>query len=207
MTAVERLTHINAARSYGPADRIAITAAVMAFITVLAACLIFIQIATFRASARAAASAAMDAASANTLSRLEADITELSALVRVLSKNSSLTDSDDRTEIDGAIALFKAALHELPQADSLHVGYENGCWLQVRRLDVLDATERRRLVRLTALSTTSTSPVPRPSGRSRCVESSRTSAATSSRSSIFGITATTFDSVAGTAIRSAQTGR
>jgi len=145
VTAVERLTHINAARSYGPADRIAITAAVMAFITVLAACLIFIQIATFRASARAAASAAMDAASANTLSRLEADITELSALVRVLSKNSSLTDSDDRTEIDGAIALFKAALHELPQADSLHVGYENGCWLQVRRLDVLDATERRRL--------------------------------------------------------------
>jgi hypothetical protein len=45
--------------------RIAITAAVMAFIIVLAACLIFIQIATFRGSARAAASAALDAASAN----------------------------------------------------------------------------------------------------------------------------------------------
>jgi adenylate cyclase len=125
--------------------RIAITAVVMAFIIVLAACLIFIQIATFRASARAAASAALDAASANTLSRLEADVTELSSLLRVLSINPSLTDTDDRSEVDGAIALFKAALHELPQADSLHIGYENGCWLQVRRLDVLDATERRQL--------------------------------------------------------------
>ena len=125
--------------------RIAITAAVMAFITALTGCLIFIQIATFHAAARAAASAAMDAASANTLNRLEADVSELSSLVRVLSSNPSLTDSDDRREIDGAIVLFKAALQELPQADSLYVGYDNGCWLQVRRLDVLDPTERQRL--------------------------------------------------------------
>jgi len=125
--------------------RIAITAAVMAFITALTGCLIFIQIATFHAAARAAASAAMDAASANTLNRLEADVSELSSLVRVLSSNPSLTDSDDRSEVDGAIVLFKAALRELPQADSLYVGYDNGCWLQVRRLDVLDPTERRRL--------------------------------------------------------------
>ena len=125
--------------------RIALTAAVMAFVIVLAACLIFIQIATFRASARAAASAALDSASANTLSRLEADITELSSLLRVLSTNPSLADTDDRSEVDGAIAMFKAALGELPQTDSLHIGYENGCWLQVRRLDVLDASERRKL--------------------------------------------------------------
>ncbi len=125
--------------------RIAITAAVMAFITALTACLILIQIATFHAAARAAASAAMDAASANTLSRLEAEVSELSSLVRVLSTNPSLANSDDRSEVDGAIVLFKAAVHELPQADSLYVGYDNGCWLQVRRLDVLDPRERRKL--------------------------------------------------------------
>src|SRR6266436_796979 len=125
--------------------RIAITAAVMGFVTALTACLIFIQIATFHAAARAAASASMDAASANTLSRLEAEVSELSTLVRVLSSNPSLADSDDRSEVDGAIALFKAAVQELPQADSLYVGYDNGCWLQVRRLDVLDPTERRGL--------------------------------------------------------------
>jgi hypothetical protein len=40
--------------------RIAITAAVIAFITALTACLIFIQLATFHAVASAAAAAAMD---------------------------------------------------------------------------------------------------------------------------------------------------
>ena len=87
----------------------------------------------------------MDAASANTLSRLEAEVSELSTVVRMLSSNPVLADSDDRSEVDGAVAAFKAALHELPQADSLYVGYDNGSWLQVRRLDVLDPTERRRL--------------------------------------------------------------
>ena len=125
--------------------RIAITAAVMAFITALTACLILIQVATFHAAARAAASAAMNAASANTLSRLGAEVSELNTVVRVLSSNPSLADSDDRSEVGPAIVLFKAALHELPQADSLYIGYDNGCWLQVRRLDVLDPTERQRL--------------------------------------------------------------
>src|ERR1700736_1316933 len=125
--------------------RIAITAAVMAFIVALGACLICIQIATFHAAAKAAASAAMDAASANTISRLEADVSELSSLVRVLSTNPSLADTDQRSEADAAIVVFKAALQELPQTDSLYVGYDNGCWLQVRRLDVLDPTERRKL--------------------------------------------------------------
>jgi adenylate cyclase len=125
--------------------RIAITTAVMAFITALTGCLIFIQVATFHAAATAAASAAMDEASANTLSRLDAEVSELSTLVRVLSSNPALTDSDDRSEVGPAIVLFKAALHELPQTDSLYVGYDNGCWLQVRQLDVLDPTERQRL--------------------------------------------------------------
>jgi adenylate cyclase len=125
--------------------RIAITAAVMAFIAALTACLILVQIATFHAAARAAASAAMDAASANTLSGLKAQVSELNSVVRVLSTNPSLADSDDRSEADDAIVVFKAALHELSQTDSLYVGYDNGCWLQVRRLDVLDPTERQKL--------------------------------------------------------------
>jgi adenylate cyclase len=125
--------------------RIAITAAVMTFILALTACLIFIQVATFHAAAREAASAAMDAASANTLNDLEAQVSELGAFVRVMSTNPSLADSDDRSEADGAIVLFKTALHELPQTDSLYVGYENGGWLQVRRLDVLNPTERQKL--------------------------------------------------------------
>src|SRR5499427_461392 len=125
--------------------RIAITTAVIAFIVALTACLVFIQLETFHAAARAAASAAMDAASANTLSRLETEVSELSSVVDVLSSNPSLADSNDRNEEDSAIVLFKAALHKLPQADSFYVGYENGCWLQVRRLDVLGPVERQNL--------------------------------------------------------------
>ncbi|MGY8685584.1 adenylate/guanylate cyclase domain-containing protein [Bradyrhizobium sp. UFLA05-153] len=125
--------------------RIAITAAVIAFIATLTACLILVQLQTFHAVARAAASTAMDAASANTLSRLEAEVSGLSSVVEVLSSNPSLADSDDRNEEDSAIVLFKAALQKLQQVDSFYIGYENGCWLQVRRLDVLEPAERQKL--------------------------------------------------------------
>jgi adenylate cyclase len=125
--------------------RVAITTAVIAFIIVLTASLVFTELKTFHAVARAAASAAMDAASTNTLSRLEAELSGLSSIVEVLSSNPSLADSDDRSEDDSAIVLFKAALNKLPQVDSFYVGYENGCWLQVRRLDVLSPVEREKL--------------------------------------------------------------
>ena len=125
--------------------RIAITAAVIAFITALTASLVFTELATSHAVARAAASAAMDAASKNTLGGLEAEVSGLSSVVDVLSSNPSLADSHDRSEDDSAIVLFKAALHKLPQADSFYIGYENGCWLQVRRLDTLGRVEREKL--------------------------------------------------------------
>lgn len=125
--------------------RTTITLAVTAFIAALAACLIVVEILIFHAAARDAASASMNAASANTLGRLEVQLSGLASLVRVLSTNPFLADSDDRSEIDGAIGTFKAAMRELPQSDSLYVGYDNGCWLQVRRLDNLDPAQRESL--------------------------------------------------------------
>jgi adenylate cyclase len=62
-----------------------------------------------------------------------------------LSTNPFLTDSDDRSEVDRAVGLFKKALNELPQADSLYVGYDNSCWLQVRRVGDLDPMQRELL--------------------------------------------------------------
>jgi adenylate cyclase len=76
---------------------------------------------------------------------LGARVSELSSLIHVLSRNPFLTDSDDRSEVDGAAELFKTALDELPQSDSLYVGYDNGCWLQARRLENLDPAQRQRL--------------------------------------------------------------
>jgi hypothetical protein len=80
--------------------RIAITAAVMGFISAVIACLIFIQIATFHAAAKAAASAAMDAASRNSRTRFDAELAELSDAVSVLSTDPSIADSNQRSETD-----------------------------------------------------------------------------------------------------------
>ena len=125
--------------------RTTITVAVMTVVSALAACLILIQIISFRAATREAASAFMDAASANAVNRLEGQMSELGAVVNILSTNPFFADSDDRSEVGGAVGLFKTALNELPQADSLYVGYDNGCWLQVRRVHDLDPTQREML--------------------------------------------------------------
>jgi len=87
----------------------------------------------------------MDAASASAVNRLEGQMSELGAVVNILSTNPFFADSDDRSEVGGAVGLFKTALNELPQADSLYVGYDNGCWLQVRRVHDLDPTQREML--------------------------------------------------------------
>jgi adenylate cyclase len=125
--------------------RTSITFAVMAFIATLAVLLIVIQFWTFHLAAKETASAHMDAASARTLGRLQDEISEITTLVRVLSTGSSIADSDDRFNARRAIPLFKAALLEVPQMDSIYVGYDNGAWLQVRPLSYLNEEQRGRL--------------------------------------------------------------
>jgi adenylate cyclase len=63
----------------------------------------------------------------------------------VLSVSSSVADSDERSEVGRAIPLFKAALLEVPQMDSIYVGYDNGGWLQVRPLKHLSEEQRTKL--------------------------------------------------------------
>jgi len=125
--------------------RATITCAVMAFIVALAALLILIQTRTFNLTTEQAASAYMDAASAKSFGRLQSQVAEIVTLVRVLSASPNLADSDERTETDRGIALLKAALHALPQMDSVYVGYDNGSWLQVRNLDQVNNEQRERL--------------------------------------------------------------
>jgi adenylate cyclase len=117
----------------------------MAFVAALAVLLIVIQFWTFHLAAKEAASAHMDAASAKALGRLQDEISEITSLVRVLSTGSSIANSDDRPEVGRAIPLFKAALLEVPQMDSIYVGYDNGVWLQVRPLDDLSEEQRSRI--------------------------------------------------------------
>ena len=125
--------------------RTSLTFAVMAFIVALAVLLIAIQILALRWATHEAASAYMDATSAKALGRLRTEITTIASLVDVLATSSSVADSNERTETGPAIPLFKAALQELPQVDSIYAGFENGAWLQVRRIDDLNDEQRGRL--------------------------------------------------------------
>ena len=125
--------------------RTSITFAVMAFIVALAALLIAIQIRALDWATREAASAYMDATSTKAFGRLQAEITGVASLVHVLATSSSVADSNERTETGRAIPLFKAVLQELPQMDSIYAGFENGAWLQVRRISELNDEQRGRL--------------------------------------------------------------
>jgi adenylate cyclase len=78
-------------------------------------------------------------------SLLATAITAVASLVHVLATSSSVADSNERTETGRAIPLFKAVLQELPQTDSVYAGFENGAWLQVRRISELNDEQRGRL--------------------------------------------------------------
>jgi adenylate cyclase len=125
--------------------RTSITFAVMTFIVALAGLLIAIQVRALRWATQEAASAYMDATSTKAFGRLQTEITALASLVHVLATSSTVADSNERTETGRAIPLFKAALQELPQVDSVYAGFENGAWLQVRRIGELSEEQRGRL--------------------------------------------------------------
>ena len=125
--------------------RASITCAVMVFIFTLAALLTAIQVRVLDMATREAASSYMDATSTKALGRLQTQITAVVSLVHVLATSSSVATSDEVTETSTALPLFKTALLELPQMDSIYVGFENGAWLQVRLLGELNDEQRERL--------------------------------------------------------------
>ncbi|MBV9529684.1 MAG: hypothetical protein JO283_01090 [Bradyrhizobium sp.] len=117
----------------------------MAFIAALAALLIAIQAQALRWATQDAASAYMDATSSKAFGRLQTEIAAISSLVHVLATSSTVADAKEMTEIGHAIPLFKAALQEVPQMDSVYAGFDNGAWLQVRRIGELNDEQRDRL--------------------------------------------------------------
>ena len=125
--------------------RTSIISVVSAFIVALAALLIAIQVLALRSATQEAASAYMDATSTKAFGRLQTEITTVASLVHVLATSSTVADSNERSETGRAIPLFKAALEELPQMDSVYAGFENGAWLQVRRISELNDAQRERL--------------------------------------------------------------
>jgi adenylate cyclase len=125
--------------------RTSITGAVLAFIFGLAALLIAIQARTLRLATHQAASAYMDATSAQVFGRLRSEITAVVSLVHVLASSSSVADSDAVSNSSPELSVFKTAILELPQIDSIYVGFANGAWLQVRQANALNDEQRQKL--------------------------------------------------------------
>jgi adenylate cyclase len=125
--------------------RTSITLALTAFVVALGTLLTVIQTRALRLATQDAASAYMDATSTKAFGRLQTEVTAIASLVHVLATSSSIADSNERTESGRAIPLFKAALQELPQMDSVYAGFENGSWLQVRRIEGLNDEQRDKL--------------------------------------------------------------
>ena len=125
--------------------RTSITGAVLAFIFGLAALLIAIQARTLRLATHQAASAYMDATSAQVFGRLRSEITAVVSLVHVLASSSSVANSDAVSNSSPELSVFKTAILELPQIDSIYVGFANGAWLQVRQANALNDEQRQKL--------------------------------------------------------------
>ena len=125
--------------------RLTLTASVMLIIALLAAFLTLLQVRALNLATQEAAVSTMDAASRLTASSLRLQVDFLSRATRTLAISPALNRSSNLDETDPAVNLIKGNLKEWPGIDSIYVGYDDGHWLQVQRLEGLQEEQRQRL--------------------------------------------------------------
>lgn len=125
--------------------RLTLTASVMLMIGALAALLIFVQLRTLDLATREAATLTMDAVSTKTISLLQTQIADLSRATRTLALSPSIANSSSPNEKSPHLDLIKGTLAQWPELDSIYVGYDDGYWLQVQRIEGLNGEQRTRL--------------------------------------------------------------
>jgi adenylate cyclase len=125
--------------------RLTLTACVMGMIGLLAALLIFVQIRTLDRATEDAATSTMDAASRSAVSYLQLQIEMLSRMARALAFSPAIMESSDPSDSSPSAGLIKGNLAQWPALDSIYVGYNNGHWLQVQRLEGLKGSQRDRV--------------------------------------------------------------
>jgi adenylate cyclase len=117
----------------------------MLMIGLLAALLIFVQVRSLDLAVEDAATSTMDATGRNTVASLQFQVEMLSRMTRALSFSPSIMESSEPGDGSPVANLIKRNLVQWPALDSIYVGYENGYWLQVERLDGLDGGQRDRV--------------------------------------------------------------
>ncbi|KYH01801.1 adenylate/guanylate cyclase domain-containing protein [Bradyrhizobium sp. DOA1] len=125
--------------------RLTLTVCIMAMIGLLAALLIFVQIKTLDRVTEEAATSTMDAASRTTVSHLQLEIDMLSRMAKALAFSPAILESPSPSDSSPTAGLLKGNLAQWPALDSIYVGYDNGHWLQVQRLDGLRGSQRDRV--------------------------------------------------------------
>jgi adenylate cyclase len=125
--------------------RLTLTAWVMAMIGLLAGLLIFVQVRTLDLVTEDAATSTMDTASRGSISFLQLQIEMLGRMARALAFSPAVMESAVPSDSSPTASLIKGNLVQWPALDSIYVGYDNGHWLQVQRLDGLAAGQRDRV--------------------------------------------------------------
>lgn len=125
--------------------RLTLTAWVMVMIGLLAGLLIFVQVRTLDLVTEDAATSTMDAASRGSISFLQLQIEMLSRMSKALAFSLAIMESGSPASSSPTAGLIKGNLAQWPAVDSIYVGYDNGHWLQVQRLDGLTGSQRDRV--------------------------------------------------------------
>lgn len=125
--------------------RLTLTACVLTMISALAALLLSVQVRTLDLVTEDAATSTMEAASRSSVSYLQLQIEMLSRMARAVAFSPTVMESDAPAESSPTASLIKDNLAQWPALDSIYVGYDNGHWLQVERLDGLTDDQRGRV--------------------------------------------------------------
>lgn len=125
--------------------RLTLTACVLLMIGLLAALLVFVQVRSLDLAVEDAATSTMDAASRNTVESLQFQVEMLSRMTRALAFSPSIMEASDPDDGSAVANLIKDNLVQWQALDSIYVGYDNGHWLQVERLEGLDGSQRERV--------------------------------------------------------------
>jgi adenylate cyclase len=125
--------------------RLTLTAWVMAMISLLAALLIFVQVRTLDLVTEDAATSTMDTASRGSISVLQLQIEMLGRMARSLAFSPVVMGSAVPSDSSPTASFIKDNLVQWPALDSIYIGYDNGHWLQVQRLDGLTGSQRVRV--------------------------------------------------------------
>ncbi|MBR0907185.1 adenylate/guanylate cyclase domain-containing protein [Bradyrhizobium liaoningense] len=111
----------------------------------MAALLLVVQVLTLNLATEEAATSTMDATSRSTISSLQLQVEMLSRMSRALAFTPAIMNNSIVDDTSPTVGVLRGNLAQWPALDSIYVGYDNGHWLQVQRLEGMSGPQRDRV--------------------------------------------------------------